>query len=78
MESLTNSKCFCACNSCGSRIFGEGAQRSFDPKGGLSLNFAQNRGFPLKFLENCMILGARGGPGPKGPPGSAREISGAT
>ena len=51
--------------------FGQGGQRSFDPKGALSLQFAQNRGFPLKLPANCMILKkswVQGGPGPQGPP----------
>ncbi len=29
---------------------------SFDPRGALSPKVAQNRGFPLKLPENCMIL----------------------
>ncbi len=33
-----------------------GAQRRFDPRGALSPQFAQNRGFPEKIPENCMIL----------------------
>ncbi len=53
----------------GSRILVRGSQMSFDPNGlALSPRFAQNRGFPLKLPENCMILekmlGARWGPPP--------------
>ncbi len=55
-----------------SRILVRG-QRSFGPRGGaLSSKFAQNRGFPLKLPENCMILKKSwmqggGGSGPKAP-----------
>ncbi len=38
------------------RDFDQGGQRSFDPRGALSSKFSQNRGFPLKLPENCMIL----------------------
>ena len=53
--------------------FGQGGpSRVLTPRGGaLSLKFAQNRVFPLKFSENCMILKkswGQGGPGPQGPP----------
>ncbi len=51
----------------GSRIFGHGGPAEFWPQeGALSPKFAQNRGFPLKLPENCMILnkslGARAPP----------------
>ncbi len=56
-----------------------GALWSFDPKGGgLSLKFSPNRGFPWKLPENYMILKkcwGQGGPGPKGPPGSASALT---
>ena len=59
--------------------FGQGGQRSFDPRGALSQKFAQNRGF---FLNNCLktawfwkkILRARGVRAPR-PPGSASGTS---
>ncbi len=51
--------------------YGSGGQKSFDPPlGALSPKFAQNRGFPLKLPENCMIIKTswgQGGPGPQDP-----------
>ncbi len=46
--------------------------RVLTPEGARVQNFALNMGFPLKLLENCMILkkylGGKGRPGPPGPP----------
>ena len=42
-------------NSGNPRILVRG-QKSFDPRGALTPKFAQNRGFPLKLPENCIIL----------------------
>ncbi len=46
--------------------FGQGGQQSFNPKGGLSPKFAQNKGFSLKIAWKLHdfeeILGARGAP----------------
>ena len=46
--------------------FGQGRPSGVLTQGGgvaLSPKFAQNRGFPLKLLENCMILKKSWGPG---------------
>ncbi len=55
----------------GSRILVRGSPVEFWPQGGaLSPQFAQNKGFPLKLPENCMILkksGARGAQAPRAP-----------
>ena len=37
-------------------------------RGALSPKFAQNRGFPLKLPENCMVLKKSWGQGGPGPP----------
>ncbi len=47
------------------KILVRGAERSFDPRA-LSPKFAQNRGFPLKLPENCMIW-KKWGQGAQGP-----------
>ena len=51
--------------------FGQGGQWSFDPKGGLSPKFAQNRGFPLKIAWKLHDFEEILGAGLPGPPGSA-------
>ncbi len=60
----------------GSRILVRGPSRVLTKGGGaLSPNIAQNRGFPLKFPENCMILKKSWGQGGLGPSGSASDYS---
>ncbi len=51
-------------------FWSEGSQQRFDPKGGPEKKKCENKGFPLKLPENCMILkksGARGAQAPRAP-----------
>ena len=53
--------------------FGSGGPAEFCPQGGSEPAICQNRGFPLKLRQNCMLLKkswGQGGPGPR-PPVSA-------